>query len=73
MNEATPIPIETEVPKHRGEAYTEFEKGLSSISQTFNFYEMKRIKCISINFYPEGEPIEDEITSQEEFPSQVEF
>lgn len=79
MEEASPIPIEAEVPKHRGQAYSEFEKKLSfdinekKIPIEFGDYGVrfatKRIPCVSIVFYKQGEPIEDELTAEQHSPA----
>lgn len=53
------IPCEDDpmVPKHRGEAYTDFEKSISSIVLS----KGKDIPVCSIVFFPQGVPIEDDI------------
>lgn len=61
MEEASPIPIETTAPKHRGSAYTDFEKKISGMCvDDYRFYREDYIRCCSINFYPESVPQDEE-------------
>lgn len=65
MRKASPIPIETPTPRHRGAAYTKFELTLEELyGPEFQIGLLKGrkeyVKCVSINFYPEGSPQDEE-------------
>lgn len=47
-------PKEPECPKHRGEAYTDFEKSIE-VPKTINLKKFLEIRCVTINFYPQGD------------------
>ncbi len=58
MESPTPIPVEQQAPKHRGSAYTHFEKCLSTVIDLGR--NPVKEKCITINIYPIGVPHDEE-------------